>query len=62
MIILLALNASLVGLALTYVISLNGLFQYCVRVSAEVESLVSTKAIIVIIFYALLCRWFQLRG
>ena len=50
MIILLALNASLVGLALTYVISLNGLFQYCVRVSAEVESLVSTKAIIVIIF------------
>uniref|UniRef100_A0A1X7VQK3 Uncharacterized protein n=1 Tax=Amphimedon queenslandica TaxID=400682 RepID=A0A1X7VQK3_AMPQE len=32
-------NAGLVGLSLTYVISLNGLFQYCVRVSAEVESL-----------------------
>ena len=40
-IILLASNAGLVGLSLTYVISLNGLFQYCVRVSAEVESLVS---------------------
>ena len=35
-----ALNAGLVGLALTYAISLNGTFQYCVRQSAEVESLV----------------------
>ena len=37
-----ALNAGLVGLALTYAVSLNGIFQVCVRQSAEVESLVST--------------------
>ena len=34
------LDAGLVGLALTYSISLTGIFQYCVRESAEVESLV----------------------
>ncbi|XP_019850009.1 PREDICTED: multidrug resistance-associated protein 4-like isoform X2 [Amphimedon queenslandica] len=33
------LNAGLVGLALTYAISLNGTFQFCVRQSAEVEAL-----------------------
>ncbi|XP_019852693.1 PREDICTED: multidrug resistance-associated protein 4-like, partial [Amphimedon queenslandica] len=33
------LNASLVGLALTYAISLSGSFQYCVRQSAEFEGL-----------------------
>ena len=37
----LALDAALVGLALTYAITLNGMFQYCVRQSGEVESLVS---------------------
>lgn len=35
------LNPGLVGLALTYAISLNGMFQFCVRQSAEVESLVN---------------------
>ena len=34
-------NAGLIGLALTYAVSLNGMFQYCVRQSAEVENLVS---------------------
>ena len=34
------LNPGFVGLALTYALSLTGLFQYCVRQSAEVESLV----------------------
>ena len=36
----LALNAGLVGLALTYAVSLNGAFQFCIRQSAEVESFV----------------------
>lgn len=36
-----ALNAGLVGLALVYAISLTDLFQFCVRVSAEIENLVS---------------------
>ena len=35
------LNAGVVGLALAYAISLNSMFQYCVRQSAEVENLVS---------------------
>ena len=36
-----ALNAGLVGLSLAYAVSLNGAFQYCIRQSTEVESLVS---------------------
>ena len=36
-----ALNASLVGLGLVYGISLTDIFQYCVKVSAEVENVVS---------------------
>ncbi len=36
-----ALNAGLVGLGLTYTLSLAGMFQYCVRLSAEVENVVS---------------------
>ena len=36
----LALNAGLVGLALTYAVSLNGAFHFCIRQSAEVESFV----------------------
>lgn len=35
------LSPSLVGLALAYSISLSGMFQYCMRQSAEVENLVS---------------------
>ena len=35
------INAGLMGLSLTYAISLNTSFQYCIRQSAEVESLVS---------------------
>ena len=35
------LNAGLVGLGLTYTVSLAGMFQYCVRLSAEVENVVS---------------------
>ena len=34
-------DPGLVGLALTYAISLSGMFQYCVRQSAEVENIVS---------------------
>ena len=34
------LDPSLVGLSLAYIITLIGMFQYCVRVSAEVENLV----------------------
>ena len=34
------LNAGLIGLALTYAISLNLAFQFCIRQSAEVESFV----------------------
>ena len=36
-----SLNAGLVGLGLTYTVSLAGTFQYCVRLSAEVENVVS---------------------
>ena len=36
-----ALDTALVGLALTYVVSLSGMLQYCIRQSAEVENLVS---------------------
>ena len=36
----LGLDPSLVGLSLAYTITLIGMFQYCVRVSAEVENLV----------------------
>ncbi len=35
-------DSGLIALALTYTTSLTGLFQYCVRESAEVESLVSS--------------------
>lgn len=37
------LNAGLVGLGLTYTVSLAGMFQYCVRLSAEVENVVRGK-------------------
>ncbi len=40
---LVALNAGLVGLGLTYTLSLAGMFQYCVRLSAAVENVVSNK-------------------
>ena len=35
------LDPGLVGLSLAYSITLTGMFQYCVRVSAEVENLVN---------------------
>ena len=38
------INAGLMGLSLTYAISLNDSFQHCIRESAEVESLVSNKS------------------
>ena len=41
-----SLNAGLVGLSLAYTLSLADMFQYCVRVSAEVENLVSIGPII----------------
>ena len=34
-------NTSLIGLSITYTISLSGMFQYVIRQSAEVENLVS---------------------
>lgn len=34
-------DRSLIGLSLTYTISLTGMFQYVIRQSAEVENLVS---------------------
>ena len=34
------LDGGLVGLALAYSVSLTGMFQYCIRQSTEVESLV----------------------
>ena len=39
----LGLDPSLVGLSLAYTITLIGMFQYCVRVSAEVENLVRSS-------------------
>lgn len=42
-----SLSPGLVGLALFYAISLNGMFQYCMRLSAEVENLmVSAERVI----------------
>ena len=38
---ILDLDPALVGLSLAYSITLTGMFQYCVRVSAEVENLVN---------------------
>ena len=36
----LVLDPALVGLSLVYVVSLNGMLQYAVRLSADVENLV----------------------
>ena len=52
------INAGLVGLSLTYAISLNDTFQYCIRQSTEVESLVSTKHG-VDLFTVICNRWYQ---
>lgn len=38
--LLLGISPGLIGLALSYAISLNGMFQFCIRQSAEVESYV----------------------
>ena len=37
---LLVLDPALIGLSLVYIVSLNGMLQYAVRLSAEVENLV----------------------
>ena len=37
------LDPGLVGLSLAYTITLIGMFQYCVRISAEVENLVRRR-------------------
>lgn len=37
-----ALSAGVVGLTLSYAIKISGVFQQCVKQSAEVENLVST--------------------
>jgi ATP-binding cassette subfamily C (CFTR/MRP) protein 4 len=42
-----SINPGLIGLALSYALTLNGMFQYCIRQSAEVESLmVSAERVI----------------
>ena len=50
-----SLNAGLVGLGLTYTVSLAGMFQYCVRLSAEVENVVSREWCTKQFGFALLC-------
>ena len=57
------LNAGLVGLGLTYVISLADMLQYTIRLSADVENTVrngndvNTASLVTICT----CRWFQLK-
>ena len=41
-----AFSPELISLAITYVVSLGGMLQFCVRQSAEVESLVSILLIL----------------
>ena len=41
-------DVSIVGLGITYAISLSGLFQYVVRQSAEVENVVSCMHLVVV--------------
>ena len=48
---LLGLNGGLVGLIMTYAISLMGLFQWGVRQSAEVENLVRRSTVTVLMIY-----------
>ena len=42
---LLVLDPALIGLSLVYIVSLNGMLQYAVRLSAEVENLVCHGAV-----------------
>jgi len=44
--IFLDLDPGLVGLSFVYTLTLTGMFQYCVRVSAEVENLVCKLSIV----------------
>ena len=46
--VLLGLDPGLVGLSIAYTITLTGMFQYCVCVSAEVENLVSDLLMVII--------------
>ena len=56
-----AYSASLLGLALTYAVSLHGMFQYCVRQSAEVENIVSITNSNTFMTKLLFQRWYQLK-
>ena len=46
-------DVSLIGLGLTYVISMSGLMQYVARLSTDIENLVSL--IFILILWTILC-------
>ena len=50
-------NASLIGLSLSYCVSLAGVFQYGVRLSTDIESLVSQPAMCMCINFS--ASWIQ---
>lgn len=45
------LNAGLIGLGLTYVISLADMLQYTIRLSADVENTVRNPNIMTVVIY-----------
>ena len=53
------LDPALIGLSLAYGVSLTGILQYSVQLSAEVENLVSYSFIVDAIITEVLCRWYQ---
>ena len=44
LIVFLDIDESLLAVSLTYVLMISGSFQWCIRQSAEVDNLVSTKS------------------
>ena len=54
------------GLSLAYSVTLTGMFQYCVRVSAEVENLVNAAPVAMkymyVYMYDHIYSWYQWRG
>ena len=61
----LELNAGLVGLGLTYVISLADMLQYTIRLSADVENTVSYVKLwleLLLLVTNFFGRWFRLSG
>ena len=54
--VLSGLDPALLGLALTYAVTLSGLLQYTVRQSAEVENLVSDIVVSSLFFFLLRIR------